>query len=88
MFAFLFDWTDANWLLRRKGKMFRFTPSPVSSASIFWWAGKGGFATRKCLFDVGLDRWFDERFPPLSIYWVSVCCLPRSGEERRGDGLT
>lgn len=58
-------------LLRRKGKMFRFTPSPVSSASIFWWAGKGGFATRKCLFDVGLDTWFDERFPPLSIYYVS-----------------
>jgi hypothetical protein len=30
MFAFLFDWTDTNWLARRKGKMFRFTPSPVS----------------------------------------------------------
>ncbi|CDZ98439.1 Triglyceride lipase-cholesterol esterase [Phaffia rhodozyma] len=68
MFSFLFDWTDANWLARRKGKMFRFTPSPVSSASIFWWAGKGGFATRKCLFDTSLDRWFDHRFPPLSIY--------------------
>ena len=40
-----------------------------SSASIFWWAGKGGFATRKCLFDVGLDKWFDDRFPPLSIYY-------------------
>jgi len=126
MFAFLFDWTDANWsvsfhpsfplslslslslsslpsssrfrlsflcsdrltrfgfrsfderdrLLRRKGKMFRFTPSPVSSASIFWWAGKGGFATRKCLFDVGLEKWFDERFPPLSIYYVSSTLTP------------
>ncbi|KAK4704098.1 lysosomal acid lipase/cholesteryl ester hydrolase, partial [Phenoliferia sp. Uapishka_3] len=39
MFAFLFNWTDTNWLLRRKPKMFRFTPSPVSSASIFWWTG-------------------------------------------------
>ncbi|KAN0062720.1 hypothetical protein ACQY0O_004915 [Thecaphora frezii] len=34
-FAFLFAWTDANWLLRRKAKMFRFTPQPVSSASIY-----------------------------------------------------
>jgi hypothetical protein len=52
--------------------MFRFTPSPVSSASIFWWAGKGGFASRKCLFDVNLDKWFDERFPPLAIYHVRL----------------
>lgn len=68
MFAFLFNWTDANWLHRRKTKMFRFTPTPVSSASVFWWCGKGGFAHRKCCLDDSLDRWFDERFPPLSIY--------------------
>ncbi|WVF69990.1 hypothetical protein IAT40_004775 [Kwoniella sp. CBS 6097] len=68
MFAFLFGWTDANWLHRRKTKMFRFTPTPVSSASIFWWCGKGGFADRKCTLDDSLDRWFDDRFPPLSIY--------------------
>jgi hypothetical protein len=48
--------------------MFRFTPTPVSSASIFWWCGKGGFADRKCTLDDTLERWFDERFPPLSIY--------------------
>lgn len=69
--------------------MFRFTPTPVSSASIFWsvfsslfpavqikwaaltwsrWCGKGGFADRKCTLDDTLDRWFDNRFPPLSIY--------------------
>jgi hypothetical protein len=41
MFAFLFDWTDKNWLPRRKPKMFRFTPSPVSSASVWWWTGAG-----------------------------------------------
>lgn len=41
MFAFLFDWTDKNWLERRKPKMFRFTPSPVSSASVWWWTGAG-----------------------------------------------
>ena len=29
MFAYLFSWTDANWLKRRKVKMFRFTPTPV-----------------------------------------------------------
>lgn len=29
MFAYLFSWTDANWLLRRKTKQFRFTPTPV-----------------------------------------------------------
>jgi len=68
MFAFLFQWTDANWLHRRKTKMFRFTPTPVSSASIFWWCGKGGFAHRGCTMDDSLDRWFDKRFPPLSIY--------------------
>ncbi|WWD07856.1 hypothetical protein V865_005963 [Kwoniella europaea PYCC6329] len=68
MFAFLFGWTDANWLHRRKTKMFRFTPTPVSSASIFWWCGKGGFADRKCTLDDSLERWFDNRFPPLSIY--------------------
>ena len=48
--------------------MFRFTPTPVSSASIFWWCGKGGFADRKCTLDDTLERWFDDRFPPLSIY--------------------
>ncbi|ORY23266.1 putative lipid particle protein [Naematelia encephala] len=69
MFAFLFGWTDTNWLRRRKTKMFRFTPTPVSSASIFWWCGKGGFADRKCTLDDTLDKWFDDRFPPLSIYY-------------------
>lgn len=54
---------------RRKTKMFRFTPTPVSSASVFWWCGKGGFAHRKCCLDDSLDRWFDDRFPPLSIYY-------------------
>ncbi|EIW73046.1 hypothetical protein TREMEDRAFT_42161 [Tremella mesenterica DSM 1558] len=69
MFAFLFSWTDTNWLRRRKTKMFRFTPTPVSSASIFWWCGKGGFADRKCTLDDTLDRWFDDRFPPLALYY-------------------
>jgi len=55
-------------LIRRKTKMFRFTPTPVSSASIFWWCGKGGFADRKCTLDDTLERWYDDRFPPLSIY--------------------
>ena len=32
------------------------------------WCGKGGFADRKCTLDDTLDRWFDNRFPPLSIY--------------------
>ncbi|KAK0522178.1 hypothetical protein OC834_006378 [Tilletia horrida] len=68
MFAFLFAWTDANWLPRRKAKMFRFTPQPVSSASIFWWAGKEGFATRGCTLDPNAPRWYDGRFPPVSIY--------------------
>ncbi|KAL5508596.1 hypothetical protein ACEPAH_6215 [Sanghuangporus vaninii] len=68
MFAYLFSWTDANWLKRRKVKIFRFTPTPVSSASIFWWCGKGGFAQRKCTMDDSLPQWFDQQFPPLSIY--------------------
>ncbi|KAG8785552.1 hypothetical protein FRC16_001927, partial [Serendipita sp. 398] len=69
MFAFLFEWTDTNWLKRRKNKMFRFTPTPVSSASIFWWCGEGGFADRQCTMDVDLPRWWDEHFPPLAIYY-------------------
>lgn len=68
MFAFLFAWTDANWLLRRKAKMFRFTPQPVSSASIYWWAGKDGFASRGCTMDAAAEKWWDRRFPPLAIY--------------------
>lgn len=56
-------------LKRRKNKMFRFTPTPVSSAGIFWWCGKGGFADRQCIMDTSMPTWFDERFPPLSIYY-------------------
>jgi len=33
------------------------------------WCGKGGFADRKCTLDDTLERWFDDRFPPLAIYW-------------------
>lgn len=87
MFAFLFNWTDTNWvrsppsplahspdskrrtqLLRRKPKKFRFTPSPVSSASIFWWTGYNGFSSRGCVLDPTVARWFDHRFPPLAIH--------------------
>lgn len=68
MFAYLFNWTDANWLLRRKTKMFRFTPSPVSSAGIFWWTGYQGFSTRGCVLDPEVERWWDDRFPPLALY--------------------
>ncbi|GAA5985313.1 hypothetical protein JCM11641_005390 [Rhodosporidiobolus odoratus] len=68
MFAFLFNWTDANWLLNRKSKKFCFMPSPVSSASIFWWTGYNGFSTRGCVLDTSADKWFDERFPPLAIH--------------------
>ncbi|PWN48487.1 alpha/beta-hydrolase [Violaceomyces palustris] len=69
MFAFLFAWTDANWLARRKPKMFRFTPQPVSSASIYWWAGKDGFASRGCVLDPQAEKWWQDSFPPLSIYY-------------------
>jgi len=68
MFAFLFQWTDANWLLRRKAKMFRFTPSPVPSAGIFWWTGLDGFSSRGCVLNEQVERWYDERFPPLALY--------------------
>lgn len=68
MFAFLFNWTDLNWLPRRKAKKFRFTPSPVSSASIFWWTGYNGFSTRGCVLDPHVNKWYDRRFPPLSLH--------------------
>jgi len=69
MFAYLFRWTDANWLLRRKTKQFRFTPTPVSSAALFWWTGKGGFASRGCSLDPTLSPWFNSSFPPLFVYY-------------------
>lgn len=68
MFAFLFDWNDTNWLNRRKPKMFRFTPQPVSSETLYWWAGKGGFAARGCILDENEEQWFEEGFPPISLY--------------------
>ena len=67
MFAYLFEWNDTHWLQRRKPKMFRFTPQPVSSRVMFWWAGKGGFTTRGHILDPML-QWYDENFPPLSLY--------------------
>lgn len=67
MFAYLFEWNDTHWLQRRKPKMFRFTPQPVSSRVMFWWAGKGGFTTRGHILDPNL-QWYDENFPPLSLY--------------------
>jgi lysosomal acid lipase/cholesteryl ester hydrolase len=68
MFAFLFRWTDANWLLRRKPKMFRFTPSPVPSAGIFWWTGLNGFSFRGCVLNEEVERWYEKSFPPLALY--------------------
>lgn len=71
--------------------MFRFTPTPVSSASIFWWCGKGGFADRKCTLDDTLDRWYDERFPPLSIYYGGkdylVLCEPLLERLEKKEGI-
>lgn len=67
MFAYLFEWNDTHWLQRRKPKMFRFTPQPVSSKVMFWWAGMGGFATRGHLFDP-TQTWFGKQFPPISLY--------------------
>ncbi|KAH8924431.1 alpha/beta-hydrolase [Atractiella rhizophila] len=78
MFAFLFNWTDKNWLERRKAKKFRFTPTPVSSAGIFWWTGFEGFSTRGCVLDPAVDKWWDENFPPLSIYYGGMDYLVRT----------
>jgi len=69
MFAYLFGWTDTNWLLRRKTKQFRFTPTPVSSSLLFWWSGKGGWTQQKCALDTSMSQWFDSRFPPLAMYY-------------------
>lgn len=67
MFAYLFEWNDTHWLQRRKPKMFRFTPQPVSSRTMFWWAGKDGFAARGYVMDPQA-QWYDKQFPPLSLY--------------------
>lgn len=67
MFAYLFEWNDTHWLQRRKAKMFRFTPQPVSSRIMYWWAGQNGFTTRRHLLDPN-ETWYDERFPPLALY--------------------
>ena len=33
------------------------------------WTGKGGFASRKCTMDPELPQWWDDRFPPLSVFY-------------------
>lgn len=58
----------ASQLLDRKPKKFCFMPSPVSSASVFWWTGYAGFSTRGCILDPSADKWFDKRFPPLVLH--------------------
>lgn len=73
MFAYLFNWTDAHWLPRRKTKMFRFTPAPVSSTSIFWWCGKGGFAERGCIMDDARKTWWSIYNPETG---TTKCSLP------------
>ncbi|WFD42755.1 hypothetical protein MPSI1_001405 [Malassezia psittaci] len=67
MQSYLFEWNDTNWLPRRKSKMFRFTPQPVSSSAMFWWAGKDGFSSRGALFDADV-QWYDDHFPPVSLF--------------------
>lgn len=58
-------------LLDRKAKMFCFMPSPVSSASIFWWTGYAGFST--CVCSLACSGLGDER--PLTSETCSRGCV-------------
>ncbi|KAL5611601.1 hypothetical protein BROUX41_000815 [Berkeleyomyces rouxiae] len=44
VFSFLFGWSDCRWDRRLRARMFQFAPVHVSSALMWWWLGRGGFA--------------------------------------------
>lgn len=69
MFRFLFGWNDKLWDPRYRSRQLLFSPVYVSAELMYWWLGKGGFASRGCLFhhDSKDHPWFDSRFPPLQL---------------------
>lgn len=69
MFRFLFGWNDKLWDPRYRSRQLLFSPVYVSAELMYWWLGKGGFASRGCLFhhDSKDYPWFDSQFPPLQL---------------------
>lgn len=80
VFNFLFSWTDLNWELRLRNRLFQFSPVYVSAECMRWWLGKGallskieinldGFVEKKCLLPDTETRWYDPTLmPPVSLY--------------------
>lgn len=69
MFRYMFQWNDKLWDPRYRDRQLLFSPVYVSAELMYWWLGKGGFASRGCLFNhESPDHpWFDSRFPPLQL---------------------
>ncbi|KAK9466901.1 Alpha/Beta hydrolase protein [Lipomyces arxii] len=70
MFHFLFHWSDTRWDRALEGRMFQFSPVYVSAESMRWWLGRGGFASRRCIFTDDTVSWFDARCPPMA-FWIA-----------------
>ncbi|KAG5931368.1 hypothetical protein E4U60_006152 [Claviceps pazoutovae] len=49
VFSFLFDWSDLRWDRGLRNRLFQFAPVYVSSETMRWWLGKGGFASHRCI---------------------------------------
>ncbi|KAG6176669.1 hypothetical protein E4U35_007250 [Claviceps purpurea] len=49
VFSFLFDWSDLRWDRGLRNRLFQFAPVYVSSETMRWWLGKGGFASHGCI---------------------------------------
>ncbi|KAG5962576.1 hypothetical protein E4U58_003820 [Claviceps cyperi] len=49
VFSFLFDWSDLRWDRELRNRLFQFAPVYVSSETMRWWLGKGGFASHGCI---------------------------------------
>jgi hypothetical protein len=42
----LFTWSDLNWELRLRNRLFQFSPVYVSAECMRWWLGKGMFLSK------------------------------------------
>ncbi|KAK9448902.1 Alpha/Beta hydrolase protein [Limtongia smithiae] len=66
---FLFHWSNRLWDRAMGSRMFQFIPVYTSAECLRWWLGRGGFSSKRCIFDSTEEPWFDERCPPVGL-WI------------------
>ncbi|KAL2885902.1 Sterol esterase 2 [Ceratocystis lukuohia] len=83
VFSFLFGWSDARWERDLRARMFQFAPVHVSSALMWWWLGRDGFAHAGSIIkhaaedpqsphtpeQAEADAWYPAGTPPLAL-WI------------------